>query len=100
MPAFATTFGLVTVGIAALNASAKVPTPGSRESANVATFLFAVIGILLFLFFTVVLLITVSRAIRRKRAAEPDQRTDVSVDAWSEAGKRYGRPRERRGRGG
>jgi hypothetical protein len=79
------------VGYALLHATAVPAAVEARESAGRATFLFAVLGILLFLFFTVVLLIAVSRALRRKRRDQASEPTDISVDAWSEAGKRLGR---------
>jgi hypothetical protein len=85
------------IGFAVLHASTDLPSPEARESAGLATFLFGVLGLLLAIFFLVVLLSTMSRALRRKRnesvLSEP---TDTSVDPWSEAGKRLGRAKSRR----
>ena len=97
MPILALSLSLAGHGFAAIDASSGSPA-GSRSSANLAAFLFGVIGILLFIFFMVVVLTMVSRALRRKRAATPNDPTDVTVDAWSEAGKRYGKRKGRRGR--
>ena len=81
------------LGFAILHATAGRPVE-MRESASLATFLFGVIGVLLILFFAVVLLTTVSRALRRKQAMK-NEPTDMSVDAWEEAGKRMDRPSAR-----
>lgn len=91
---------LANLGFAAVDASTRPEIGASKESASLAAFLFGVVGLLLFIFFTVIVLTTVSRAIRRKRAAEANAPTDISVDAWSEAGKRLGKPTQRRGRTG
>ena len=86
-----------TLGFAILHASTSSPAANAREPASLAAFLFGVIGLLLFIFFTVVLLTTVSRALRRKRENTPSEPTDTSVDAWAEAGKRFGKAKPGRG---
>lgn len=74
----------------------ETPVKPTRDDASVATFLFGVVGMLLFIFFAVVVITSISRAMRRKQA-EPTEPTDVSVDAWTEAGKRFGKKPRRKG---
>lgn len=76
------------VGCGMLHACLTVMTSPGRQSASHAAFLFAVLGILLAIFFAIILLTTVSRAFRRKKREQEREPTDVSVDAWTEAGKR------------
>jgi hypothetical protein len=98
MPSTTLVLSCLTVGFAVLNVSSRGTGPSVDESTGVAWYLFGVIGVLLITFWAVVTITTVSRAIRRRSAerAGANAPTDVSVDPWTEAGKRFGRKPPRR----
>jgi len=79
------------LGIAMIDASATAG--DQKESAGSAAYLFAVVGVLLIVFWSVVMITTITRGIRRRQRenAASSEPTDLSVDAWSEAGKRLDR---------